>query len=343
MAGDGPDALGDVGSLAADMAGNVYVADPQVQEVLVFDSEGSFVRRLGRAGLGPGELMWAFGSIASVKLAWQSPDRLWITDTPLLQLLDTEGSFIAAVSREEASFSRFSPSPRADTMGFAYLGVSLPERLSEGDDFVVRYGVSDSDTSRLVVLDSLRLDQLTSTVLFSTLTSNDGVFSRSVMYLPMEPQVVWAVGPSGNAWLAKTSEYQLHEVTLAGDTLRTIELRREPDRLGSAERDSLAESSGFDVSQIPAFRSLFDRLDVAPDGAVWVRMPPPGTAWDVFDACGRYLGNVSPETQMDREPFVVADAGALIGVVRDELDLEYVVRMQLARPDGSPVRSPPEC
>ena len=138
----------------------------------------------------------------------------------------------------------------------------------------------------------------------------------------MQPRVLWAIGPTGNVWLASTSEYRLHEVTLAGDTLRTIELAREPDRLGGAERDSLAEASGFDLSQIPVFRPLFDRLDVAPDGAVWVRTAPSEAAWDVFDACGRYLGNVSAETQRIREPFVVADAGALIGVVRDELDLE---------------------
>ncbi len=40
---------------------------------------------------------------------------------------------------------------------------------------------------------------------------------------------------------------------------------------------------------------------------------------------------------------VVAAAGALFGVVTDELDLEYVVRMQLSRADGSPVRPAPEC
>ena len=340
-AGAGPDALGEVGSLTADMTGNVYLADSQIQAVLVFDAEGAFVRRLGRAGRGPGELMWAFGRIISVKLAWQPPDRLWVTDQPLLQLLDTAGSFIAAVPEVEMSgFGRFNQPAQVDTMGFAYYGVRLPGNLEP--DFVVRYGISGSYAGHLVALDSLRLDQPTSVMRLSQ-PSGDRVSVQSITVLPMQPRVLWAIGPTGNVWLASTSEYRLHEVTLAGDTLRTIELAREPDRLGGAERDSLAEASGFDLSQIPVFRPLFDRLDVAPDGAVWVRTAPSEAAWDVFDACGRYLGNVSAETQRIREPFVVVAGGALFGVVADELDLEYVVQMQLSRADGSPVRPASEC
>ena len=338
--GAGPDALGSVGSLTVDMAGNIYLADSQVQAVLVFDSDGAFVRRLGRAGRGPGELMWAFGGIIGAKLAWQPPDRLWITDQPLLQLLDTAGSFIAAAAGEMSAFGRFNAPPQVDTMEFAYYGVSLPGNLEP--DFVVRYGVSRSDARRLVALDSLRLNQPAS-VLRSSQPSGDRFVVQSVTVLPMRPRVLWAAGPTGNVWLASTSEYRLHEVTLAGDTLRTVELAREPDRLGRAERDSLAEASGFDLSQIPVVRPLFDRLDVAPDGAVWVRTAPLQGAWDVFDGCGRYLGNVSAETQGIEEPFVVAGGGALFGVVTDELDLEYVVRMQLSHADGSPVRPASEC
>lgn len=340
MEGAGPGALGEVGSLTADVAGNVYVADPQVQEVFVFDSEGAFVRRLGRAGRGPGELMWAWGRLISVKVAWQPPDRLWVTDQPLLQLLDTAGSFIAAAPGAMSGIARFNEPPQVDTMGFAYYGVPLPGKGNFEPDFVVRYGVSASDASQLVALDSLRLDQPASVVRFSQWSSG-GV--QSITELPMRPRVLWTVGPTGNVWLASTSEYRLHEATLAGDTLRTIALAREPDRLGSAERDSLAEASGFDLGQIPVFRPLFDRLDMAPDGAVWVRGMPPEAAWDVFDACGRYLGSASAETQPIREPFVVAGGGALFGVVTDELDLEYVVRMQLSRADGSPVRPASAC
>ena len=256
-AGAGPDALGEVGSLTADMTGNVYLADSQIQAVLVFDSEGAFVRRLGRAGRGPGELMWAFGRIISVKLAWQPPDRLWVTDQPLLQLLDTAGSFIAAVPEVEMSgFGRFNQPAQVDTMGFAYYGVRLPGNLEP--DFVVRYGISGSYAGHLVALDSLRLDQPTSVMRLSQ-PSGDRVSVQSITVLPMQPRVLWAIGPTGNVWLASTSEYR------------------------------------------------------------------------------------SAETQRIREPFVVVAGGALFGVVADELDLEYVVQMQLSRADGSPVRPASEC
>ncbi len=234
--------------------------------------------------------------------------------------------------------------PRVDTTGFAYFGVGGlgPER-SYGTDFVVRYGVSRSDSARLVAFDSLDIGQPRRGLRTADSPSfEDEVFVQSVEELPMQPEVVWAIGPGGNAWLANTSDYRLHQVTLAGDTLRTVELRRDPIRLKVSERDSLAEASGFDLDEIPVFRPLFDRMDVAPDGSLWVRRPPPGVAWDVFDLCGRYLGAAAPEAKLEREPFVLAAAGILIGVARDELGLEYVVRTVLTDPGGAPVR-PADC
>ncbi len=92
----------------------------------------------------------------------------------------------------------------------------------------------------------------------------------------------------------------MHEVAFSGDTLRTVELRRDPEPLVGAERDSLAEAAGFDPDDLPAFRRMFDRIDVAPDGYLWVQRRQPGRtfAWDVFDPCGRFEGAVVPETRL---------------------------------------------
>ena len=40
-----------------DRAGNLYVLLPREREIRVFSSDGRFLRRLGRRGQGPGEMM----------------------------------------------------------------------------------------------------------------------------------------------------------------------------------------------------------------------------------------------------------------------------------------------
>jgi hypothetical protein len=46
------------GSIETDSAGNFYVLDSSDNCIVVFDSAGEFVRRIGRAGDGPGDLRW---------------------------------------------------------------------------------------------------------------------------------------------------------------------------------------------------------------------------------------------------------------------------------------------
>lgn len=54
--------------------GVIAVADDMTSRVLLFDSDGAYLRSVGREGDGPGEFpgIWA--------LAWVGPDRLWVAD-----------------------------------------------------------------------------------------------------------------------------------------------------------------------------------------------------------------------------------------------------------------------
>ena len=333
-------AFGDVVSLAVDGDGAIYVADKRRGEILVFDTAGVLVRRIGRRGDGPGE----FSYTLTLGASWQAPNRLWVGDGPLLQVVDQSGRPLASA----VGVGQLAAVPKTDTMQFAYVrrsdadpdALMVPTSM-KGTYAVVKYGISAE--GKVVAMDSLRLGQWTRTS--RILDNSDDGKARVVVLeaLPMEPDLLWAVGPSGNAWIAPTSEYLLHEVTFAGDTIRSVELRREPVALGGAERDSLAEASGFGVRELPAFRPAMDRLDIARDGLAWVRNRlPDGTfAWDVFDACGRYLGDVVPEMRLDARPLAVGEGGRLLGVVKDDLDIEYVVRMSLLTPAGARVEALP--
>jgi len=80
-------------------------------------------------------------------------------------------------------------------------------------------------------------------------------------------------------------------------------------------------------------------VDAGPDGLFWGRntLPDSGHAWVVFDPCSRYLGPVVPETRLDGSPVVFVEGGVLLGVAKDDMDLEFVVRLALRSRDGSPI------
>ena len=61
--------------LAVDNAENIYVADTSEKHVNVFDSNGRFLRTIGRAGQGPGE----FGRISSIRI--NAHDELVVIDS----------------------------------------------------------------------------------------------------------------------------------------------------------------------------------------------------------------------------------------------------------------------
>ena len=330
----GPDAFGDVYSLAVSDAGSIYVSDYRAQEVRLFEPDGTFVASFGRRGSGPGEFRYGSG----VPVVWQRPNRLWAVDPPFLHLVAAGASPSHAAGRPLAeSFRGLSPfweRPRADTAGFVYVGKSPDWGAVIG--LVVRHALDEM--GEVVPVDSLRLDQVEQVERAQRIREN----AFQMIGLPMQPEVVWAVGPGGHLWLANTSEYRLHEVTMAGDTLRTVLLQRDPVPLDGAERDSLAATSGYQRHELPAFRPMLSRIDVAPDGLMWVgtRRRDRSFAWDVFDACGRHQGHVVPETRIEK-PFAAARRGRLIGVAKEEMDLEYVVRLALQWPSGAPSPASP--
>ncbi|HZD04614.1 MAG TPA: hypothetical protein VE173_06845, partial [Longimicrobiales bacterium] len=82
---------------------------------------------------------------------------------------------------------------------------------------------------------------------------------------------------------------------------------------------------------IPDVHPPIEDLAVAPDGHLWVwrHVAPQRMAWDVFDPGGRYLGEVEPPFESGKFRLMALEPGALYGVWRDELDIQYVLRLRI--------------
>jgi len=74
VAGSSLEEFGKVRGVVADGEGRLYVADGIAHEIRVFGPDGTFLRKIGREGAGPGE----FGGIGG--LWWLAPDTLVVLD-----------------------------------------------------------------------------------------------------------------------------------------------------------------------------------------------------------------------------------------------------------------------
>ena len=314
---DGPcDAFGKLYSLAVDQAGRIYAADQLTGEVKVFSPTGDCIRTFGGRGEGPGE----FAMLAGV--AWQPPGFLWAIDAmgSRMTVFDSLGVPLAT-HRVGDGRSAGLPWPMwVDGHGDLH-------HWDPGSRTITKFGTGPE----LVPLDSTSLPSLPRVAgNVSERWVREGVM---VTYgIPHSPRIRFTVDRDGQVWLVTTSSFDLHETTYAGDTLRTVQLRRSPVPLEGRERDSIASARGIASNRLPNSKLLMERIHVAADGWIWVEpREKPTRAWDVFDERGYYLGPVVPPVPIETEPFPVFGAGSVTAVTEDELGVQYIVRLVLTR------------
>lgn len=311
---DAPDVFGSIIALAADDAGRIYVADHQSNDIRVFDATGSSVGRIGRKGEGPGEFRFLAG------VAWQREDGiLWAMDPVRHRLIafDSTGALLHENRHGDFTFATIPWTGKTDANRFLF-----DERRK---DVLVRHRTLP--TGEVVASDTLRLPPVETN---TYATESEGVTALSSV--PMSPYRVWTAAPDGNAWLAVTSSYEMHEVTFAGDTVRTVKLLRSASPLEGEERDSIAAASRIPARRLPRRKPVFRSLNSGPDGQLWVEVGAGEVArrWDVFDRSGYYLGRVESPIGLQRSTArLVVGAGTVIGVVEDEVGVQHVVRFRV--------------
>jgi hypothetical protein len=176
--------------------------------------------------------------------------------------------------------------------------------------------------------------------------------------VPFAPALVWTIDPGGHAVTGTGARYAV-TVHRPGQPLR-IERAVDAPAIPDAERREREDAfrSGMERSapdfrwsgEYPSVKPHFRNLMTGADGRIWVRVhlpserreiPPPASAepgtpprvtwyepqrWDVFEPDGRYLGAVDMPGDFT---FHFARGDHVWGVTRDELGVNYVVRMRI--------------
>lgn len=350
---DGADeyTFGSVSEVAVTADGDMYVFDRQANQLRRYDSNGVFVRTVGRKGGGPGEYDRLngldVGADGRVYL-WDAGNGRIATYTPHGE---PDGSW-----RVQGGFHT-SNALTVDSAGRVYsrVGIFGPD-VTKWRSIILRYGPGGTpvDTIEVPTYD-VPLAQLVARQEGGTSTTN----------VPYSPSSLWTFAPDQHFVSGRSDAYAIHKEMPDGMVLR-IERVTSAVPVSADERSEREESTAWGMRRtqpnwrwngppIPDVKPYFKALRTGLDGRIWVQLSQPGeidadadttqptpdrppptrhrerSVWDVFASDGRFLGQV--ELPWDFSMYV-ARGDHVWGVQRDELDVQSVVRARIDPPLG---------
>jgi hypothetical protein len=348
--GDPAYEFGEIGQIAVDSRGRIFVLDIQAQHIQVYSPDGVYQKTLGAPGRGPGELEGAEGLVMG------------------------PGDTLLVHGRWAARTNRYAPDGSADG--------SFRMQMEKG--FPIRYHATSSGTIAVQLrppaagrpsVENPR-DVVVLMSLEGVLEDTVITFASGELFKPGSPSEIrmyyaepaWTLTDDLRLWFGVTDEYRIG--IYADGTLRRL-ITKPFTRRSVSDRDQeplwayLEEvwlSAGFTAEVMremrhrvhfagvfPAF--WFEGLAAGPMGTMWVQHVQPASDltadaldswnpfedmgapdWDVFGADGRFLGVVSLPGRFTPRVF---RGDRIYGLWRDELDVQYVVRLRVLWPGAN--------
>ena len=316
--------------------GSVVVADAGSGQIRMFDGVGKLVSATGQPGGGPGE----YRQIASMGLG--PGDSLWVYDfgARRFTVLDKHGDLVRTVN-----------------MGTELANIGAVGRLTDGSFVIREYWSSrlQRDAGELGLIRTVTaVARVTPT---GQLADTIGLFLGREVYLGTENgRGVMSAPPfahttnlalrADTVLVGEQSSFEVKEYTAKG---RLQAILRTPDvelRLSEADvaayiehqvsslppEDRAMRRRYWESLGVPETRPAYGDLKVDRDGNLWIAeyvVPDqPARRWVVFGPDGSVKGLVLVPAR-----FTVYDIGRdwIVGVWRDELDVEHVQMYELAR------------
>ena len=326
--------FGEIIDVDVDSQGRILVLDAMAKAYHVFGPDGAHLFTVGRPGGGPGEFADPF------QLLVLPGDSVLVPDV---------GNARASVFTPDGSLARTFPVDFLDLAArrwaIAQDGSVIARRSGSTSDVLVRLGPAGEVVDTIAHLNSpFRPGEA------------DG---RPFLLAPVP---VWSALPAGGTAYGHSHSYRITVTDASGATRRVFTMPVSAPAFSESQRDVVrdgirasARAQGVPelaVNHMLALIRLWDELPViaellpGPDGTHWVqRAAAPqamrfdklnmyrtdgfrGDTWDVFDADGRYLGDVRLPSNV--RLFRFRD-GLLYAVRLDEHDVPSVVRFRLER------------
>jgi hypothetical protein len=336
--------FGEIRGLAVAPSGDIYVYDHLVPAIRKFGPDGTYLRTLGRGGGGPGEYKGSDGGIAVL-----ADGRLLLRDP---------GNGRFTVFGSDGQYLEAWPGPRGVTTITPPVagthGGFLTRVLARGSSAQVARHAGDGS-----VIDTVPIP--IREVAVPNLEARTRAGALQTLPLPLSPSAIWAMNRDGEWFTAVTGHYEVDRWRTDGTVLR-VALDRAPVPLSPEERAAERERAADLIHRlvdpgwqwtgppIPEIKPVLRRLYGADDGRLWVLLHQPGlplpqepgpdgrprpaqfrepVVFDVFDADGRYLGEVRAPEGFALIPEPVFRSEYVWAVVLDELDVHHIARYRL--------------
>jgi hypothetical protein len=345
--GDPDYQFGQVGWIAVGGDGGIYVLDAQGQHIKAFSAAGQFARVIGRPGSGPGEL-----GQGAVFLVMAPGDTLLVPDVgnQRLNRYAADGTSLGSV---RLSFEDGIPLAWRGTASGLVAGqvrpMGLPNMAARDSmDAIVTRGPDGQVRDTLLRFPS------------GQTFSFGGGAPQIKLY---SPEPIWTITDDGRLYFAVNDDYRIKLYAPGGRLARVIAkpFTREP--VTESDRNALMrfierawQDAGVPAAMVERLRGMiqfgeflpaFAALQAGPEETLWVQHVQEASAltqaeresynpledsggreWDVFGAEGRFLGVVEMPPRFAPRLFV---GDRIYGVARDELDVQYVVKLAIRR------------
>ncbi len=336
--------FGQIGGITVDSEGLIFVLDAQAQHIQVYAPDGSHQRTIGKKGGGPGEMQGA------IFVLMGPGDTLLVPDmqNQRVNRYAPDGTSLGSfrLSLEKGLPMQFRATP-SGIMAQQLRPLALPgQPTPEMIDAIV---VIQPDGT---VIDTLKTFASGETFKLGGAAPEINIYS---------PEPVWELTDEMKLVFGVNDEYNIGVYSSDGALERLIRKPFEPKPVADRDRQVVIEflertwgEAGVPPEALSQLRNMvkfgdvfpaFATIAAGPAGTIWVQHIQAASElseeelesynliedagardWDVFDSEGRLLGVISMPPRFAPRIF---RGDKIYGVWRDELDVQYVVRLRI--------------
>lgn len=345
---DEPDyQFGLIAGIAVASDGRVIVADQQGQHLKVFGPDGTYERTIGKPGGGPGELGLGISGIVV-----GPHDTILVADmgNQRVNIYLPDGTFVSSFRIElQQGLPLRWDATRDGRMVSQVRPVQfpgMPAPTDSSDVIVVRMSDGTAGDTLLKVPSGKTFQlggQRPEVELFATEPAW-ALYGNGVLYGVNDDYRFGVYGAGGALARVVSKPFTPREISEADEQAMMAAFERLWKQFGLTQEQVAAQRQIIKFAdRYPAYLQMLEGVD----GSIWVQhVQSPADLpaemqesynpqldlgsrdWDVFDAEGRYLGVVTMPVRFQPVRFL---GDAIYGIQRDELDVQYVVKLEVGR------------